>query len=148
MIGRSTRRDLLGTAAAAAAMGGAKLARGAAPNPDARLVALCADCSKIEAECRRLGALCDVPSDAWLPDGLEEAYDQSVADKRMTLDTIAALPASTPAGIQAKAQVIWDFFADDERTKTMFEQNYPIRRVLWSLVEDGVALDKNKEARP
>jgi hypothetical protein len=111
----------------------------ALPSPDDVLIAKCAESVALEAEWRRLEKLCDVAPAARenLPDETVDALEDAIDRKKELADEIAEVQARTPAGIRAKAEAVGAFHANTAGTETTAELDYPIQRMMWSLVEDA-----------
>jgi hypothetical protein len=129
----TTRRGLIGSGAAALLLAPAAVAEAGPAEADAELLRLCAAFPRLEAEYRRLS---DIEDDSALGTrekkrALAKHTAFSVSVYRPALEKIAATPARTPAGWRAKAEVLRVFHG-----RGWPEKNYPIERVLASLIED------------
>jgi hypothetical protein len=136
-----TRRAVLGATAAGVAAGVPAVAIAAAPgvaSPDARLIALCAEYQRQEAEYRRLSTLPDIVNVSDEAVAADDQLQDHLVRYRALMDEIAGLPATTPAGLQAKSRAVQTFYAfDGGRPGTTFAQDYPIQRMTWSLITDA-----------
>ncbi len=104
----TSRRSLLATAPAALALSGAAAAAPAPANPDAELIALCAQLDALEYEFLATNF-------SAMPNTLEgdhaEAEQDRIADAQAPIvDAICARPPQTPAGAVAVAHslALWD----------------------------------------
>jgi hypothetical protein len=136
-----TRRAVLGATAAGVAAGVPAVAIAAAPgvaSPDARLIALCAEYQRQEAEYRRRSTLPDIARVSDEATAAGEQRQHRLVAYRALMDEIAELPATTPEGLQAKSRAVQTFYAfDGGRPGTTFAQDYPIQRMTWSLITDA-----------
>lgn len=122
MSAPTSRRGLLAGAGSAAAsiglLGATPPARavtilGGQPSDEAPLIALCAECERLEAEHTALIWASDKFNPRYNLPGqkaAEAALHNATARQQELLGEIAAFPASTREGLRAKAQAVHAFF--------------------------------------
>jgi hypothetical protein len=123
----TSHRELFGASAAMLLLSAPEAG---AADPDARLLALCAECVDLEGVLYRL-CLADTEHDPQH----KAAEDAANARQQAVMLEIASIPARTTAGLAAKARAVRAFYELNPP-----EDGYAAGGMLWSLVLDAAGL--------
>jgi hypothetical protein len=136
-----TRRLLLGTAPAAAAVASVPAAI-AAPHPDAAIVRLVATLAAGQAEAFRLDAPYSDVVAAEIPQDVQARLDELSGQWHELRDQIGATQARTLEGLQAKARALMLLYVPGQETEAdpllMSDED----QLPWSLCRDLLAIGK------